>query len=224
MVKKVIIAVVFIFVFAGVLLLPTYFSLQTVDAQLAQQGKTIAELEFALQESKTTNNNIRKFIVKDNTGVDANRVEADKTLVTDLFTKCFTWSTSDEYIDARKTVMQDYNIDENSSFMTTFLPAASRKTDEYGNVSTMIGDKLFDYTIDGHYHNEGFNMKFDNLSSILVDIDKDTDMYSYIGTVAVSVIGSSKTNYEYDGNAKCVIEYTTTKDGNVLRLNAATLS
>ena len=64
MVKKVIIAVVLIFVFAGVLLLPTYFSSQAVDAQLAQQGKTIAELEFALQESKTTNNNIRKFIVK----------------------------------------------------------------------------------------------------------------------------------------------------------------
>ena len=42
MVKKVIIAVVLIFVFAGVLLLPTYFSSQAVDAQLAQQGKTIA--------------------------------------------------------------------------------------------------------------------------------------------------------------------------------------
>ena len=221
MIKRVIIGAICVILFAGIMFVPTYFSNEEADKQLEKQATVISELEMQLQSQQTANNTAQKLIVKDKTGVDADRVMSDEKLVTDLFKTCFTWSTSDEYIAARKKVMDKYNLSEDSAFMSTFLPNVSRKEDEYGNVSTMIGNVLFDFTVDGHYHNEGLNMSFSDLKTTLVDISKDTDVYSYIATVTVKTVQETQTGYEYEGESHCLVEYSTSSKGNIFNINAA---
>lgn len=110
-------------------------------------------------------------LVDEATGADSSRAAEDAAMLESLLSTALNWSDHDSYVASREAVMEDYGVDEDSGFMTSFLPAAPVNTDEQGNEY---------YYIDAM----GLNSSLENVSAEVVAVSGSD--YSYIVTVEVS--------------------------------------
>lgn len=67
------------------------------------------------------------------TGADPSRVDADSDLIGDLLDTALTWDSDSSYREARESTMRIFELEEDSSFMSTFLPPAPVNIDAEGN-------------------------------------------------------------------------------------------
>ena len=66
------------------------------------------------------------------TGIDLERVANDKAKIEGFLKKIFTWSSYDEYMKMRESLKSEYNIKEDSTLLTSFLPTFPDRVDGNG--------------------------------------------------------------------------------------------
>lgn len=131
-------------------------------------------------ENKTTVTEIQSQA----TGVDSKRVEQDDRVVKSLLTKTFTWKSYKEYIAVRESLMKDYHLSSDSSFLQTFIP------------------EIFNENIDGKDYNRidmnGYNITFNSVDSYVTSVDDDTKVYEYFAIVNVTSKSENEGSDDYD--------------------------
>ncbi|MEV2278298.1 hypothetical protein AB0I72_22200 [Nocardiopsis sp. NPDC049922] len=108
------------------------------EAALTDQEQRIAELRertVEIEEAQDERENEVASLVQ---GTNTARLDADEELIGDVLDTALTWETHAEYEDARSAMMTVYGLDEDSAFMTAFLPEAPVNIDREGNEYALI--------------------------------------------------------------------------------------
>ncbi|KOX14015.1 hypothetical protein [Nocardiopsis sp. NRRL B-16309] len=108
------------------------------EAALTDQEQRIEELQGGvadLEEAQEERENEVAGVVQ---GTDTARLDADEELIGDVLDTALTWETHAEYEDARSAMMTVYGLNEDSAFMTAFLPVAPVNVDREGNEYALI--------------------------------------------------------------------------------------
>lgn len=195
---------------SGLILFVTIGAVSTVslsqsNALLAQEDRKI-ELKNKIDQLSVENNTTITKVKAQASGVDSERVSKDDAKAKEFMTKVFTWKTYKEYNDIRASLMRDYQLDKNSSFMTTFMP------------------EIYNETLDGKDYNRidtgGYNISFNNLESYVVSIDEQTKVYEYFAIVSVTSKSSNDGSKDY----KLALQYRMTDNQQIMDLNGYTLN
>ena len=82
------------------------------------------------------------------TGIDLERVANDKAKIEGFLKKIFTWSSYDEYMKMRESLKSEYNIKEDSTLLTSFLPTFPDRVDGNGKHYNEIDTNKLQITYD----------------------------------------------------------------------------
>lgn len=183
-----------------------FMMLGSVQAMRDTQEKNNAEIidlqnRLAVSQKQTTDDTTT--VISEETGSDSERIAADSRMAEQFMRTVFSWETDDEYRSARETIMKDYSLTEDSSFMKEFMPdmtVTSRDGTEYLPIDIL---KL--------------NASFDKIDVRFVNVAGDT--YSYFCTVKWYVRGSFGTSESTDS----MFLFDTDAEGNIKNLEAYTL-
>lgn len=171
---------------------------------------------LALQDEKVElQNRIDQLSVENNTqitkvkaqanGIDVNRVENDDKVAKELMEMVFTWKSYDEYNEIRNTLMNKYQLSNDSSFMQTFMP------------------EIYNEVLDGKNYNRidvgGYNISFNNMTSYVVSIDEKTKIYEYFTIVDVTSKSENGGSIDYS----LALQYKVTDSGQIMNLNGYTI-
>lgn len=143
---------------------------QGQEAQLRQLQTDIDVLNANIASQKKLNDEKDINIVYSTTGIDGSRVQSDTWSIESLCDIAFTWSDYASYINSRNTLLEQYDIAEDSYFMTTFFPEMS----PYESNGEMVND-IDELSI---------NCLFEDVEVYLSGIEND--VYSYIFFVQFS--------------------------------------
>lgn len=138
------------------------------------------------------------------TGIDLERVGQDKAKIEGFLRKIFTWSSYDEYMKMRETLKSEYNVKEDSSLLTTFLPTFPDRVDGNGKHYNEIDTNKLQIT-------------FDKL--VLYPVSIGTS-YKYIAEVDMT--STSQTGGQ--GTAHAFMEITIGADGNISDITATVVN
>lgn len=108
------------------------------EAALTDQEQRIAELQGSVAELEQAQEERENEVAGVVQGTDTARLDADEELIGDVLDTALTWETHAEYEDARSAMMTVYGLDEDSAFMTAFLPVAPMNVDREGNEYALI--------------------------------------------------------------------------------------
>lgn len=142
--------------------------------------------------------------VGEGTGIDLERVGQDKAKIEGFLRKIFTWSSYDEYMKMRETLKSEYNVKEDSSLLTTFLPTFPDRVDGNGKHYNEIDTNKLQIT-------------FDKL--VLYPVSIGTS-YKYIAEVDMT--STSQTGGQ--GTAHAFMEITIGADGNISDITATVVN
>ncbi|MET9711954.1 hypothetical protein ACFW3Z_03585 [Nocardiopsis alba] len=126
---------------AGLLAVASISYSVTVNAQessLTEQERRIAELEERKAELEAEQENRGRVVVDDMSGTDTARLEADEEFIGRMLDTALTWESHTEYESARAAMTTVYEIPEDSTFMTEFLPEAPMNVDSEGTEYALI--------------------------------------------------------------------------------------
>lgn len=140
------------------------------EIQLQQLQTRIDDLNVSIANQKKLNDEKDINIVYSTTGIDGSRVQSDTWAIESLCDVAFTWSDYADYINSRNTLLEDYDIPEDSYFMTTFFPEMTPYESNGETVNDI--DKL------------SINCLFEEVEVYLSGMENDT--YSYIFFVQFS--------------------------------------
>ena len=138
------------------------------------------------------------------TGIDLERVGQDKAKIEGFLRKIFTWSSYDEYMKMRETLKSEYNVKDDSSLLTTFLPTFPDRVDGNGKHYNEIDTNKLQIT-------------FDKL--VLYPVSIGTS-YKYIAEVDMT--STSQTGGQ--GTAYAFMEITIGADGNISDITATVVN
>ena len=148
----------------------------TVSAQEAEIRAKKNELETKKASASATKVKVKKSV----TGLDDEVVKADRETAEAFFKPAFSWSSGEDYDNAR--ALYSRALGEDSSFVTLFMPE-NIKVDQYNYVdqtnanSTFTGMKMYPIGIDG----DGYTyMGFVDFSSRSAGLDGESG-----GTAAI---------------------------------------
>ena len=82
------------------------------------------------------------------TGIDLERIANDKAKIEGFLKKIFTWSSYDEYMKMRESLKSEYNIKEDSTLLTSFLPTFPDRVDGNGKHYNEIDTNKLQITYD----------------------------------------------------------------------------
>lgn len=194
---------------SGLVLVLTIGAVSTVNLSqsrslLAQQDEKV-ELQNRIDQLSVENNTqIRKVKAQAN-GIDVNRVENDDKVAEELMEMVFTWKSYDEYNEIRNTLMNKYQLSNDSSFMQTFMP------------------EIYNEVLDGKNYNRidvgGYNISFNNMTSYVVSIDEKTKIYEYFTIVDVTSKSENGGSIDYS----LALQYKVTDSGQIMNLNGYTI-
>ena len=142
--------------------------------------------------------------VGEGTGIDLERVAQDKAKIEGFLRKIFTWSSYDEYMKMRETLKSEYNVKDDSSLLTTFLPTFPDRVDGNGKHYNEIDTNKLQIT-------------FDKL--ILYPVSIGTS-YKYIAEVDMT--STSQTGGQ--GTAHAFMEITIGANGNISDITATVVN
>ncbi|MDE3723961.1 hypothetical protein PWG71_21435 [Nocardiopsis sp. N85] len=106
-------------------------SLTTQEQRIEELLRRKAELEEAQDEKASE-------IAGQALGAGHTRLDADEELIEQVLDTALTWESQAEYVDARAAMMNVYGLDENSAFMTVFLPEPTVNVDAEGTEYALI--------------------------------------------------------------------------------------
>lgn len=194
---------------SGLVLILTIGAVSTVNlsqsrALLAQQDEKI-ELQNRIDQLSVENNTEITKVKAQANGIDADRVETDDRVAEELMETVFTWKSYDEYNEIRNTLMNKYQLSNDSSFMQTFMP------------------EIYNEVLDGKNYNRidvgGYNISFNDMTSYVVSIDENTKVYEYFTIVDVT----SKSENGGSSDYSLALQYKVTDGEQIMNLTGYTI-
>jgi hypothetical protein len=194
---------------SGLVLVLTIGAVSTVNLSqsrslLAQQDEKV-ELQNRIDQLSVENNTQITKVKAQANGIDVNRVENDDKVAEELMETVFTWKSYDEYNEIRNTLMNKYQLSNDSSFMQTFMP------------------EIYNEVLDGKNYNRidvgGYNISFNNMTSYVVSIDEKTKIYEYFTIVDVTSKSENGGSIDYS----LALQYKVTDSGQIMNLNGYTI-
>lgn len=194
---------------SGLVLVLTIGAVSTVNlsqsrALLAQQDEKI-ELQNRIDQLSVENNTEITKVKAQANGIDADRVETDDRVAEELMETVFTWKSYDEYNEIRNTLMNKYQLSNDSSFMQTFMP------------------EIYNEVLDGKNYNRidvgGYNISFNGMTSYVVSIDENTNVYEYFTIVDVT----SKSENGGSSDYSLALQYKVTDGEQIMNLTGYTI-
>ena len=194
---------------SGLVLVLTIGAVSTVNlsqsrALLAQQDEKV-ELQNRIDQLSVENNTQITKVKAQANGIDVNRVENDDRVAEELMETVFTWKSYDEYNEIRDTLMNKYQLSNDSSFMQTFMP------------------EIYNEVLDGKNYNRidvgGYNISFNGMTSYVVSIDENTKVYEYFTIVDVT----SKSENGGSSDYSLALQYKVTDGEQIMNLTGYTI-
>ena len=194
---------------SGLVLVLTIGAVSTVNLSqsrslLAQEDEKV-ELQNRIDQLSVENNTQITKVKAQANGIDVNRVENDDKVAEELMEMVFTWKSYDEYNEIRNTLMNKYQLSNDSSFMQTFMP------------------EIYNEVLDGKNYNRidvgGYNISFNNMTSYVVSIDEKTKVYEYFTIVDVTSKSENGGSIDYS----LALQYKVTDSGQIMNLNGYTI-
>ena len=194
---------------SGLVLVLTIGAVSTVNLSqsrslLAQQDEKV-ELQNRIDQLSVENNTQITKVKAQANGIDVNRVENDDKVAEELMEMVFTWKSYDEYNEIRNTLMNKYQLSNDSSFMQTFMP------------------EIYNEVLDGKNYNRidvgGYNISFNGMTSYVVSIDENTKVYEYFTIVDVT----SKSENGGSSDYSLALQYKVTDSGQIMNLTGYTI-
>lgn len=194
---------------SGLVLALTIGAVSTVNLSqsrslLALQDEKV-ELQNRIDQLSVENNTQITKVKAQANGIDVNRVENDDKVAKELMEMVFTWKSYDEYNEIRNTLMNKYQLSNDSSFMQTFMP------------------EIYNEVLDGKNYNRidvgGYNISFNNMTSYVVSIDEKTKIYEYFTIVDVTSKSENGGSIDYS----LALQYKVTDSGQIMNLNGYTI-
>lgn len=194
---------------SGLVLVLTIGAVSTVNLSqsrslLALQDEKV-ELQNRIDQLSVENNTQITKVKAQANGIDVNRVENDDKVAKELMETVFTWKSYDEYNEIRNTLMNKYQLSNDSSFMQTFMP------------------EIYNEVLDGKNYNRidvgGYNISFNNMTSYVVSIDEKTKIYEYFTIVDVTSKSENGGSIDYS----LALQYKVTDSGQIMNLNGYTI-
>lgn len=194
---------------SGLVLVLTIGAVSTVNLSqsrslLAQQDEKV-ELQNRIDQLSVENNTQITKVKAQANGIDVNRVENDDKVAEELMETVFTWKSYDEYNEIRNTLMNKYQLSNDSSFMQTFMP------------------EIYNEVLDGKNYNRidvgGYNISFNNMTSYVVSIDEKTKVYEYFTIVDVTSKSENGGSIDYS----LALQYKVTDSEQIMNLNGYTI-
>jgi hypothetical protein len=194
---------------SGLVLVLTIGAVSTVNLSqsrslLAQQDEKV-ELQNRIDQLSVENNTQITKVKAQANGIDVNRVENDDKVAEELMETVFTWKSYDEYNEIRNTLMNKYQLSNDSSFMQTFMP------------------EIYNEVLDGKNYNRidvgGYNISFNDMTSYVVSIDEKTKVYEYFTIVDVTSKSENGGSIDYS----LALQYKVTDSEQIMNLNGYTI-
>ena len=194
---------------SGLVLVLTIGAVSTVNLSqsrslLALQDEKV-ELQNRIDQLSVENNTQITKVKAQANGIDVNRVENDDKVAKELMETVFTWKSYDEYNEIRNTLMNKYQLSNDSSFMQTFMP------------------EIYNEVLDGKNYNRidvgGYNISFNDMTSYVVSIDEKTKVYEYFTIVDVTSKSENGGSIDYS----LALQYKVTDSGQIMNLNGYTI-
>lgn len=173
--------------------------------QLHAQELEISELQSRVGNLSAAIANKQTQLIHDITGLNVQRLNEDKEVISDFLELVCTWDTYVEYMDAREKIMRRYGLAEDSQFMSIFMPVVGNKTSPDGTNYNQIDTN-------------GLNMKYESITPYVTRIRAGE--YSYFSVVRI--ISSWKNGGETV--VRAVITYTVNADGELSDISAVPLA
>ena len=194
---------------SGLVLVLTIGAVSTVNLSqsrslLALQDEKV-ELQNRIDQLSVENNTQITKVKAQANGIDVNRVENDDKVAEELMETVFTWKSYDEYNEIRNTLMNKYQLSNDSSFMQTFMP------------------EIYNEVLDGKNYNRidvgGYNISFNGMTSYVVSIDENTKVYEYFTIVDVT----SKSENGGSSDYSLALQYKVTDGEQIMNLTGYTI-
>lgn len=187
-----------------VILLVVWIVTSMITGNAKGQRKTVAnqraQLESTLRLSQEKQQDKQEELdsLDDASGLNTERVDADKKIMEGFFKQAFTFSDLEEYQKVRESVLADYLIASDSSFAKMFYPAVQNE-DNKENLNTYQA-----------VENGVYELSYESFTSHVVNIDGGE--YMYVNDVLVQ-----SHQKDYHVIVTCVID----EDGNLVTVQGS---
>lgn len=143
-------------------------SLTSQEQRIEELLQRRAELEEAQEEKESE-------VAGQVLGAGHTRLEADEELIGQVLDTALTWESHAEYVDARRAMVNVYGLDEDSAFMTVFLPEPTVNVDAEGTEYALIDLLGLDSEVSG-FRAELLSVQGTEYSYlVLVDVESTSD-------------------------------------------------
>lgn len=173
----------------------------TVSGENARTEAYVQQLRSQLGSTQASTTTAQENVSTEATGMSPARKAKDDETVEAIMKQALTWSSGQQYIDARKALIDRWHLDENSQFLKVFMPgedAGAWRTDSSGKT---------------YFAYEGANSTLDSFTSAVTNINGTK--YSYFAVVGIKTrsVDGKATSTSYS-----TMSYTVDSDGNVTDL------
>lgn len=177
---------------------------ETQSARKNEADRRVLSLQNQLDARNIEISQQKDDVYKKTTGYDEARVDKDASIMNAFFKTAFNWDSFSEYSEARETLKEEYNLADDSSFLTRLMPEIEEYEDENGKTTNQIKAS-------------NLNMTFSGMTPTVMSIN-DNDSYTYFTTVSVT----SSDQQKGKATGKILFIYTLSKDGTLSGLEAFT--
>ncbi|WP_435109320.1 hypothetical protein [Nocardiopsis synnemataformans] len=119
------------------------------EAALTDQEQRMEELLARRAGLEEAQDQREREVAGEVLGADHARLDADDELIDQVLDTALTWESHAEYVDARSAMTNVYGLNENSQFMTAFLPKPPMNVDAEGTEYALIDLLGLDSRVDG---------------------------------------------------------------------------
>ena len=173
----------------------------SVAAENAHTEAYVQQLRSQLSSDQSSTEEQKEAVSSEVTGLSLERKAKDDAAIEAIMKQALTWASGDQYISARKALIERWHLDENSQFLKVFMPgeeAGAWRTDSSGKT---------------YFAYEGANSKLDSFTSAVTDINGMK--YSYFAVVGIKTTSS---NGKATTTSYATMSYTIDGNGNVTDL------
>lgn len=169
-----------------------------VSDENARSEAQVQQLQAQLSSLKTSTTDNQEVVSSEATGMSPARKRSDDETVRTIMQQALTWSSGEQYIAARQALIDRWHLDENSQFLTVFMPgedAGAWRTDSSGKT---------------YFAYEGANSSLDSFTTSVTNVDGTK--YTYFAVVGIKTTSSDgkATNTSYS-----TMSYTLASDGSI---------
>lgn len=180
------------------------------NKKIKSAEQKIAQLQNS-QKVNEVNEKEKATEIKQNvSGLNTSRVKTDDGIITEFLNECLNWHSYAEYQEAYNKISQKYEKQVSSSFLSIFFPVIKENQDGTNPIDT-----------------KGLNLKFDKLTSHVIDISSVDDAYTYFTEVKVTsdvkYNDSENETHTVSGVGTVVLTYTINGDGVLSNISAYTV-